>query len=150
MSQFSFAEHAQRYVAQRQYAKAAQAAAACQGRIAYAGVTGTGVTGTVGAVRDARARRSPWTDPREAFSGFWSARQRRGSARDAARPVSQDVPRTLAEAYATLHLDSGAPAAVVKAAYRALAQQHHPDAGGDTQAMVRLNAAYAAIQRRAV
>jgi|GEM_PF-6956252 DnaJ-class molecular chaperone len=54
---------------------------------------------------------------------------------------------TLAEAYAVLWLLPGAPAAVVKAAYRALAAQYHPDAGGDLELMVRLNAAYAAIRR---
>lgn len=62
-------------------------------------------------------------------------------------PSPTALPRTLAEAYATLHVQPGAPESVVKAAYRALAQAHHPDTGGDAQAMKRINAAYAAIQR---
>jgi DnaJ-class molecular chaperone len=62
-------------------------------------------------------------------------------------PAPTALPRTLAEAYATLHLQPGAPQSVVKAAYRALAQANHPDAGGDAQAMKRINAAYAAIQQ---
>ena len=52
----------------------------------------------------------------------------------------------LAAAYAVLYLRPGAPAPVVKAAYRALAQVHHPDIGGDARVMARINAAYAAIQ----
>jgi DnaJ-class molecular chaperone len=59
--------------------------------------------------------------------------------------VPTPAQQQLAAAYAVLWLRPGAPAPVVKAAYRALAQQHHPDHGGDPQTMLRLNAAYATI-----
>lgn len=48
----------------------------------------------------------------------------------------------MANAYAVLWLRPGAPLSVVQAAYRALASRYHPDAGGDTRAMRRLNEAY--------
>ena len=44
--------------------------------------------------------------------------------------------------YVTLHLLPSAPPELVKVAYRCLAQIHHPDHGGDTAAMQRINAAY--------
>ncbi len=44
--------------------------------------------------------------------------------------------------YTALHLLPSAPAELVKAAYRTLAQIHHPDRGGDTEAMQRINDAY--------
>lgn len=53
----------------------------------------------------------------------------------------------LTRAYAQLWLRPGAPLPVVKAAYRALAAQYHPDAGGDTVAMTRLNDAYETLRR---
>ncbi len=53
----------------------------------------------------------------------------------------------LAAAYAVLWLRPGAPHSVAKAAYRALAAQYHPDAGGDARAMQRLNEAYETINR---
>jgi DnaJ-class molecular chaperone len=49
-------------------------------------------------------------------------------------------------AYTALWLRPGAPLPVVKAAYRALAAQYHPDAGGDPIAMQRLNQAYSILQ----
>jgi hypothetical protein len=58
-------------------------------------------------------------------------------------PGTPDEAR-LAEAYAKLMLLPGASPALVRAAYRALARRHHPDAGGDPAAMQRLNDAYAA------
>ncbi|MDG3007757.1 J domain-containing protein [Paludisphaera mucosa] len=45
-------------------------------------------------------------------------------------------------AFATLGLPSAASMAEIKAAYRRMAVQMHPDRGGDHMAMVRLNAAY--------
>ena len=44
--------------------------------------------------------------------------------------------------YVMLHLLPSAPPEVVKAAYRALAVLNHPDKGGDTNAMQRINDAY--------
>jgi DnaJ-class molecular chaperone len=41
-----------------------------------------------------------------------------------------------------------APADVVKAAYRRLAAEHHPDRGGDQDKMAQLNRAYETAQAR--
>jgi curved DNA-binding protein CbpA len=49
-------------------------------------------------------------------------------------------------AYETLHLLPTAPPELVTAAYRCLAQRHHPDRGGDDEAMVCLNTAVACIR----
>jgi hypothetical protein len=45
-------------------------------------------------------------------------------------------------AWRALHLQPGAPESVIKAVYRTLAHTTHPDKGGDTEAMKRLNLAY--------
>jgi hypothetical protein len=52
---------------------------------------------------------------------------------------------TREELCARLHLLPDAPAEVVKAAYKALAQLNHPDKGGDEEAMKLLNEAYAKL-----
>ena len=44
--------------------------------------------------------------------------------------------------YSVLEVSSHASAAEIKAAYRRLVKQHHPDAGGDDQQMLALNAAW--------
>ena len=44
--------------------------------------------------------------------------------------------------YTVLEVSSHASAAEIKAAYRRLVKQHHPDAGGDDQRMLALNAAW--------
>jgi len=45
-----------------------------------------------------------------------------------------------------LHVCQSAPPEVIRAAYRALAKSQHPDTGGDTGAMQRLNDAYARLE----
>lgn len=45
-------------------------------------------------------------------------------------------------AWEILWLRPGAPFEVLRAAYRALAQLHHPDVGGDTRKMQKINSAY--------
>lgn len=45
------------------------------------------------------------------------------------------------QAAAELYLLPNAPAEVVSAVYKALCKVHHPDAGGDTATMQRINAA---------
>lgn len=52
--------------------------------------------------------------------------------------------------YATLHLASTAPLEVCEAAYKALVRKHHPDLGGDTLTMQRLNAAIEAIRKEKI
>jgi len=51
------------------------------------------------------------------------------------------VTRT-SDPYAVLGVSPAATAAEIKAAYRALVKQHHPDAGGQAEAMLALNAAW--------
>ncbi len=52
-------------------------------------------------------------------------------------------PRNETTAHATLHLLPSAPPELVRAAFKCLAQLHHPDKpGGDTEAMQKINAAY--------
>ncbi len=76
-----------------------------------------------------------WTSQQE-----WDAPRRNGQQRRSER--HQDAPAApLTEAYATLHLLPSAPPELVTAAYRALAQLHHPDRGGDTGAMIVINRA---------
>ncbi len=50
--------------------------------------------------------------------------------------------RTVPDAFATLHLLPSAPPEVVRASYKALAMKHHPDKGGNTEAMQKINEAY--------
>ena len=113
------------------FTRASRAAAAAWSRRAYARA---GAVGGAAASSTARARTT---------AGASWAHQTPSGTRGARSEVA--LPRTLQEAYAALHLQPGAPQPVVKAAYRALAQVHHPDAGGDTAVMARINAAYSTI-----
>ena len=82
-------------------------------------------------------------------SQYVQAAQAYGAQHTAGSPPLQlgAADPTLAAAYAVLWLRPGAPSSVVKAAYRTLAAQYHPDAGGDTLAMRRLIQAYETIIR---
>ena len=52
-------------------------------------------------------------------------------------------PRNETTAHATLHLLPSAPPELIRAAFKCLAQLHHPDKpGGDTEAMQKINEAY--------
>ncbi len=52
-----------------------------------------------------------------------------------------------ASAFTVLHLLPSAPPELIKAAYRCLAQLHHPDRGGDGEEMKRINSAFESITR---
>jgi hypothetical protein len=54
-----------------------------------------------------------------------------------ARPRPQAV-----DPYQVLHLRETAPPELIRAAFKCLAQIHHPDKGGETEVMQRINAAY--------
>lgn len=64
-------------------------------------------------------------------------------------PSPRGAPSGGSSPYDVLMLRPGAPPALVKAAYRVLAQLHHPDRGGTTAVMQRLNAAYEALGKGA-
>jgi hypothetical protein len=51
--------------------------------------------------------------------------------------------------YNTLHLLPSAPPELIKAAYKCLAMKYHPDHGGSTQAMQKINEAYELLAERA-
>jgi len=84
----------------------------------------------------------------------WQARWFEGGAQTSRPGGTYQAPWTWAPpssgvhgAYAALHLLPTAPPALVKAAYRTLATLHHPDRGGDTATMQRVNAAYAQLEK---
>ncbi len=75
----------------------------------------------------------------------WNATRRDGQHRHSERP--QDALNgSLTSAYGALHLLPTAPPELVTAAYRALAQLHHSDRGGDAAAMVQINRAVAILR----
>lgn len=61
---------------------------------------------------------------------------------------AQALPLETVAAYRALHLLPGAPDDIVKAVYRALCKLHHPDTGGTTREMQRVNEAYGRITHR--
>src|SRR6266508_2478961 len=62
------------------------------------------------------------------------------------RPITPSRPRPT-DAFRALHLLDSAPTEVIKAAYKALALLHHPDAGGSQEHMTALNLAYEVLTR---
>lgn len=64
----------------------------------------------------------------------------------ARRVLPPPLPLDMSSHYEALWLMPDAPRAVVTAAYRALAKEHHPDHGGKTEDMVRISSAYKAIK----
>ena len=76
------------------------------------------------------------------YTQYVHATQAYGAQTADAAIAAGAIDPSLARAYSILWLKPGAPKSVVKAAYRSLAAQLHPDAGGDDQAMRSLNEAY--------
>jgi hypothetical protein len=58
------------------------------------------------------------------------------------------LPAELVAAYRTLHLLPTAPDELVKHAYRVMCKIHHPDKGGTTPQMQRVNEAYGRLTQR--
>lgn len=101
-----------------------------------------------------------WTIPRysldrlQRWANAWASRQEWNAARRNGEQRryagAQNAPEApgaaLTSAYTTLHLLPSAPPELVTAAYRALAQLHHPDRGGDTGAMTQINQAVAMLR----
>jgi len=66
----------------------------------------------------------------------------------ARRDSLSTAPLVAADPYAVLGVGRTATATEIKAAYRALVKRHHPDAGGDSQRMLALNAAWEVLGDR--
>ncbi len=64
------------------------------------------------------------------------------------QPSSPTPIRTANSAYGALYLAPNAPSFIVDIVYRELARKHHPDHGGDLEAMTAVNLAYEQIRRR--
>ena len=81
----------------------------------------------------------------------WTEPRRSGQPGGAPPPPPPPSPRPdpRQDAYTALWLRPGAPPELVRAAYRVLALLHHPDRGGDTGAMQRINAAFEVLGKGA-
>jgi len=72
---------------------------------------------------------------------------RPGFLKSAAKPFAcGDLALAAADPYRVLGVSPAATAAEIKAAYRALVKQHHPDAGGDDRTILALNAAWEVLR----
>ena len=56
--------------------------------------------------------------------------------------------RPTSDPYAVLGVTPEASPAEIKAAYRSLVKRHHPDAGGDPQRILALNAAWEVLREQ--
>lgn len=65
----------------------------------------------------------------------------------ASEALDRAVRETADDPYAVFGLRAGAPDAAVRAAYRELARQTHPDHGGRNEDFLRVQAAYERIKR---
>jgi hypothetical protein len=83
-----------------------------------------------------------WTVPKSATREALRIVDRHYSHRIAVRP---EPITPFADACRDLCIQDWAPREVARAAYRALALLYHPDRGGDTRTMQRINAAWEAI-----
>lgn len=62
--------------------------------------------------------------------------------------VGASKPPTSYGPFATLYVNDTAPDCVIQAAHKALARMHHPDVGGDRDAMAAVNAAFEEIKKQ--
>jgi hypothetical protein len=92
-------------------------------------------------LRTVLAAKIEWqhAEPKEEQAGGWREGEKRQRQWP---PAGYRTQPTREELCARLHLLPDAPAEVVKAAYKALAQLNHPDKGGDTARMQELNEAF--------
>ena len=101
--------------------------------------------------------RRRWILPRSEYMALraWARRHfQPGQIRDSAAGKKQHKtscppakPGPIEQAYRALYLVPGAPAWAITAMYRAAAKEYHPDAAGDHELMVRLNAAVALLRQ---
>ena len=75
----------------------------------------------------------------------WSQRGGRWIPLDGVTGIQHRCKGESKDPYRLLFLRPDAPPEVVSAVYRTLAQRYHPDNGGDTALMTRLNVAYQQI-----
>jgi hypothetical protein len=83
-------------------------------------------------------------EPLRRYLGSTGQHQQHQETRDGGATRNQatrppQVPAEVAQAFAALHLAPTAPPELLAAARRVLARLHHPDAGGDHQAMIAVN-----------
>jgi hypothetical protein len=87
-----------------------------------------------------------WFSPVEVFGKPRSSGNEYRSSHNATPPPP---PRSGSDdPFRTLYLINTAPPEVITASYRALSRKHHPDLGGDTATMQRINAAYDQLKDR--
>jgi hypothetical protein len=104
--------------------------------------TGSGASGTAGQTTAGQGRPHARTASRTA-SAFRMDRDRQHQAREAARKSGMN----LKCAYDILCLDYPCTVDEIKNAYRHMARLHHPDLGGDEEAMKDVNVAYELAMR---
>lgn len=99
-----------------------------------------------------RERRQREYDTDGFWSQFGSHRNRYGNQdthrTHQNRSGATNTPTPDSDPYATLFVVRSAPREVIDAAYRALSRMQHPDLGGTTEQMQRLNGAKDAIYRQ--
>lgn len=91
----------------------------------------------------------------DALAAYYLNLDELATSRDAVDALLQDfwerllLPRDRMEDLAVLGLDNNASADIVRLTYRRLANEHHPDKGGDAERFRQINAAYQRLKRRA-